>query len=115
MFFLMNHFYNLEKPFYNKFIKTIDTSLLNESDIKNYFNLVKKYSLVREYGRNGFPVDKILSNKNFDKISNDKDNKKIASIRLTFFINTLDFHIFISYICKTKLYLQWTKLTTYLS
>ena len=43
--------------------------LSDETDIKNYFNLVKKYSLVREYGRNGFPVDKILSHKNFDKMT----------------------------------------------
>lgn len=39
------------------------------SDIKNYFNMVKKYSLVREYGRNGFPVEKILNYKSFDTMS----------------------------------------------
>lgn len=44
-------------------------SLADENDIKNYFNTVKKYSLVREYGRNGFPVEKILSHKNFDKMT----------------------------------------------
>ncbi len=44
-------------------------SLADENDCKNYFDTVKKYSLVREYGRNGFPVDKILSHKNFDKLS----------------------------------------------
>ena len=43
--------------------------LADESDIKNYFDLIKKYSLVREYGRNGFPVDKILAHKNFDKLT----------------------------------------------
>lgn len=43
--------------------------LADESDCKNYFNILKKYSLVREYGRNGFPVDKILSHKNFDKLT----------------------------------------------
>lgn len=44
-------------------------SLADENDIKSYFDIVKKYSLVREYGRNGFPVEKILSHKNFDKMS----------------------------------------------
>lgn len=44
-------------------------SLADENDIKNYFDAVKKYSLVREYGRNGFPVEKILSHRNFDKMS----------------------------------------------
>ena len=44
-------------------------NLADENDIKNYFDTVKKYSLVREYGRNGFPVEKILSHRNFDKMS----------------------------------------------
>ena len=44
-------------------------NLADENDIKNYFDTVKKYSLVREYGRNGFPVEKILSHKNFDKMT----------------------------------------------
>ena len=30
--------------------------LADSNDIKNYFDTVKKYSLVREYGRNGYPV-----------------------------------------------------------
>lgn len=44
-------------------------SLADENDVKNYYDTVKKYSLVREYGRNGFPVNKILSHRNFDKMS----------------------------------------------
>lgn len=44
-------------------------NLADENDCRNYFNIVKKYSLVREYGRNGFPVDKIIAHKNFDKMS----------------------------------------------
>lgn len=44
-------------------------NLADQNDIKNYFDTVKKYSLVREYGRNGFPVEKILSHKNFDKMT----------------------------------------------
>ena len=43
--------------------------LADSNDIKNYFDTVKKYSLVREYGRNGYPVDKILAHKNFDKMT----------------------------------------------
>ena len=44
-------------------------ALADENDVKNYFDTVKKYSLVREYGRNGFPIEKILSHRNFDKMS----------------------------------------------
>lgn len=44
-------------------------NLADETDVKNYFNTIKKYSLVREYGRNGFPVEKILSHRNFEKMS----------------------------------------------
>ena len=35
------------------------------NDFKNVYNTVKKYSLIREYDRNGFPTDKLLSMKNF--------------------------------------------------
>ena len=48
----------------SEFMRLADTN-----DIKNYFDTVKKYSLVREYGRNGYPVDKILAHKNFDKMT----------------------------------------------
>lgn len=41
--------------------------LADDTDFKNYFDTVKKYSLVREYGRNGFPIDKIVNNKRFEK------------------------------------------------
>lgn len=41
-------------------------SLADENDFKNYYNIVKKYSLVREYERNGYPVQKILSHSKFD-------------------------------------------------
>lgn len=43
--------------------------LADDNDIKNYFDTVKKFSLVREYGRNGFPIDKILSHKRFDTLT----------------------------------------------
>ena len=42
-------------------------SLADVEDFKNYFNIVKKYSLVREYERNGYPVQRILGHKNFEK------------------------------------------------
>lgn len=38
-------------------------------DVENYFQLIKKYSLLREYERNGFPVDKILKHKKFDSLT----------------------------------------------
>lgn len=47
-----------------RFIQTSDVS-----DIGNYFQLVKKYSLLREYERNGFPVEKILNHKRFDSLT----------------------------------------------
>jgi len=38
-------------------------------DIKNVFNTVKKFSLVREYDKQGFPADKILSRSDFQRMS----------------------------------------------
>jgi len=48
--------------------KTIEKmmELSNIDDFKNYFNIVKKYSLIREYERNGYPIQKILEHKKFD-------------------------------------------------
>lgn len=43
--------------------------LSDSNDIENYYNIVKKYSLLREYERNGFPVDKILKHKRFDSLT----------------------------------------------
>lgn len=39
--------------------------LVNNEDFKNYFNTLKKYSLLREYERTGFPVEKIVNHKKF--------------------------------------------------
>ena len=49
--------------------KTINQwmNLADVEDFKNYFNIVKKYSLVREYERNGYPVQRILRHRNFEK------------------------------------------------
>ncbi len=58
---------------YKKFgaYKTITQwmSLADIEDFKNYFNIVKKYSLTREYQRNGYPVQKILQHKQFNEWS----------------------------------------------
>lgn len=43
--------------------------LADPNDFKNVFNIVKKYSLVREYQRNGFPADAILSYKDFNSLT----------------------------------------------
>lgn len=40
-----------------------------EEDFKNYFNIVKKFSLVREYSRQGFPAERILAFDNFEKLT----------------------------------------------
>ena len=42
--------------------------LADENDFKNYFQTVKKYSLVRQYEKEGFPADKILNYKNFQTL-----------------------------------------------
>lgn len=39
--------------------------LADTDDFKNYYNIVKKYSLVREYERNGYPVQRILNHQKF--------------------------------------------------
>lgn len=41
--------------------------LADQDDFKNYYNTVKKYSLVREYERNGYPVKRIVEHRNFEK------------------------------------------------
>lgn len=47
--------------------KTIKSmiDIADPQDFKNVFNTVKKYSLIREYDRQGFPAEKMLSMKNF--------------------------------------------------
>lgn len=42
-------------------------TLADTEDFKNYFNIVKKFSLIREYQRNGYPVQKILQHKHFNE------------------------------------------------
>lgn len=40
-------------------------AISDPDDFKNYFSTVKKYSLIREYSRGGFAVQKLLEHKNF--------------------------------------------------
>ena len=35
-------------------------------DVKNYYEILKKYSLLREYQRNGFDIEKIVNHKKFE-------------------------------------------------
>ena len=41
-------------------------NLANEDDFKNYFNMIKKYSLLREYNRLGYNVEKIINYPKFN-------------------------------------------------
>lgn len=54
---------------YSKYGKytTIKTwmGMADVNDMDNYFDTVKKYSLVREYARNGYPVEKMLNHPQF--------------------------------------------------
>lgn len=40
-------------------------NMSDPDDFKNIYNTVKKYSLIREYAANGFPVEKMMSHKRF--------------------------------------------------
>ena len=51
-----------------KTIKEI-MDMADPNDFKNVYNTVKKYSLIREYDRNGFPVEKMLAHKRFQHMS----------------------------------------------
>ena len=39
------------------------------ADVKNYFEVLKKYSLLREYQRSGYAVDRIMKFKNFEMLT----------------------------------------------
>lgn len=43
--------------------------MADEHDIKNYYNIVKKFALIREYDKNGFPAEKILEFSGFEKLT----------------------------------------------
>lgn len=44
-------------------------NLADPNDAKNVYDTIKKYSLVREYGRNGFPTEKILKFDGFQTLT----------------------------------------------
>lgn len=46
-------------------------NIADATDCKNYYNTVKKYSLLREYYRVGFPAEKIMKSKKFDTLTAD--------------------------------------------
>jgi len=51
-----------------KYIKDM-MDLADPNDFKNVYNTVKKYSLIREYDKNGFPAENLLSMKNFQHMT----------------------------------------------
>ena len=51
-----------------KTIKSV-MDMSDPNDLKNVYNTVKKYSLIREYDNNGFPADKILAHKRFQYLT----------------------------------------------
>ena len=61
--------------------KTINKwmTLSNEEDCKNYFNNVKKFSLLREYKNKEGIVDKIIKHPNFDKLNADDIYKTVRA------------------------------------
>ena len=73
-----------------KFIKNI-MNLAGDSDAQSAYAAIKKFALIREYVRVGFPADKLLSLENFQRLSAedvykimrskcDKINTEIANI-----------------------------------
>ncbi|MGG0793740.1 hypothetical protein ABE137_07010 [Brevibacillus laterosporus] len=50
--------------------KTIEKQIVlsDPDDIKNYFDTVKKYSLVREFEKKGFPIQKVLQHPKFPQM-----------------------------------------------
>lgn len=53
--------------------KTIERQIeiCDVNDIENYYKIIKKYSLIREFGRKGFPIEKLVKHKHFNKMSPD--------------------------------------------
>jgi len=61
--------------------KTIESwmEIASVDDFKNYFDVLKKYSLLREYHRKGHNVEKILDHKKFNLFSADDIYKLVRS------------------------------------
>ena len=43
--------------------------MADENDVKNYYNIIKKFALIREYDKNGFPAEKILEFSGFERLT----------------------------------------------
>lgn len=54
-------------------------SMADLEDVENYFDIVKKYSLVREYYRKGYPVQKIVKHKRFPSMTAEQVYKTIKA------------------------------------
>jgi hypothetical protein len=66
--------------------------LADPDDFKNYFNTLKKYSLIREYINAGFPAEKILSYKNFQSVTANEVYRvmRAKADQINSIINTID-------------------------
>ncbi|HBJ1650884.1 TPA: hypothetical protein LA460_000103 [Clostridium botulinum] len=53
--------------------------LVNLDDVKNYMEIIKKYSLLREYDNRGYNVDKIMAHKKFNLLKANDIYKIIRS------------------------------------
>lgn len=51
----------------------------NLDDVKNYYNTLKKYSLLREYQRKGFPVDWIVNRRDFQLLTAEEIVQLVAA------------------------------------
>jgi replicative DNA helicase len=54
-------------------------SICDINDIDNYFETVKKYSLVREYYRKGYPVEKLIQHPRFQSMTAEQVYKTIKA------------------------------------
>jgi len=54
-------------------------SMCNIEDVENYFETVKKYSLVREYNRKGYPIQKMVRHQRFQSMTAEQVYKTIKA------------------------------------
>lgn len=51
----------------------------NLDDVKNYYNTIKKFSVIREYQRKGFPVEPVVNSKKFNYLTAEEITQIIIS------------------------------------